>query len=150
MQIGRKLVFGRAEWRPPQTPGMPTSASLPCRAFRKGSTVLKYNTFPIPVQQGPQRGCSPILGLEWAGTRPAPTVVTGEDFAARRGWTTGGTDSTPATRRQRGMVYGGRCGGNPPAQGRAEGPTAQLQSSVISGAWSEGTAVALLGDANWL
>ena len=31
------------------------------------------------------------------------------------------------------MVYGGRCGGNPPAQGRAEGPTAQLQWSVISG-----------------
>ena len=45
---------------------------------------------------------------------------------------------------------GGRCGGNPPAQGRAEGPTAQLQSSVISGEWSEGTAVALLGYANWL
>ena len=33
-----------------------------------------------------------------------------------------------------GRAYdGGRCGGNPPAQGRAEGPTAQLQSSVISG-----------------
>ena len=53
------------------------------------------------------------------------TVVTADGFAARRGWATGGTDSAPATRRQRGMVYGGRCGGNPPAQGRAEGPTAQ-------------------------
>ena len=45
---------------------------------------------------------------------------------------------------------GGRCGGNPPAQGRAEGPTAQLQWSVISGQWSEGTALALVRDANWL
>ena len=30
-------------------------------------------------------------------------------------------------------VGGGRCGGSPPAQGRAEGPTAQLQWTVISG-----------------
>ena len=28
---------------------------------------------------------------------------------------------------------GGRCGGDSPAQGRAEGPTVQLQWSVISG-----------------
>ena len=30
-------------------------------------------------------------------------------------------------------VRGGRCGGAAPAQGRAEGPTAQLQWSVVSG-----------------
>ncbi len=48
--------------------------------------------------------CSSILESEWAGTRPAPTVVTADGFAARRGWATGGTDRTPATRRQRGMV----------------------------------------------
>ena len=62
-------------------------------------------------------------------------MVTGDGCAARRGWATGGTDSTPATRRQRGMVFRGALrGGIPPAQGRAEGPTApELQWSVISG-----------------
>ena len=50
-----------------------------------------------------------------------------------------------------GRAYdGGRCGGSPPAQGRAEGPTAQLQWSVIRGQWSEGTALALLGDPDLL
>ena len=96
---------------------------------------------------GAETICWFFLGRHWAGTRPAPTVVTADAFAARRGWTTGGIDSMPATRRQRGMVYGGRCGGNPPAQGRAEGPTAQLQWSVISGdvsclVWGQEPAVA--------
>ena len=95
-------------------------------------------------------GCSPILGREWAGTRHAPAVVTADGFAARRGWATGGTDSRPATRRQRGMVSGGRCGGNPPAQGRAEGPTAQRQRLGARGQGSEATALSLNGDANWL
>ena len=62
-----------------------------------------------------------------------PYLITADGLAARRGWATGGIDSRPATRRQRGMVSGGRCGGNPPAQGRAEGPTAELQWSVVSG-----------------
>ena len=97
-----------------------------------------------------QMGLSPFLGRGRAGTRPALTVVTGDGCAARRGWATGGTDSTPATRRQRGMVSGGRCGGNPPAHGRAEGPTAQLQWLVVSDQWSEGTALAMLGDVTWL
>ena len=91
----------------------------------------------------------PDAGRHRAGTRPASTVVTGDGFAERRGWATGGIDSTPATWRQRGVVSGGRCGGNPPAQGRAKGPTAQLQWSVVSGV-VRGTALALFEDANWL
>ncbi len=92
-------------------------------------------------------GCRQILGREWAGTRPAPTVVTADGFAARRKWVTGGIDSTPATRRQCGMVLGRRCGGTPPAQGRAKGPNAQLQRSVVRGdgacpAWRRESALA--------
>ena len=43
--------------------------------------------------------------------------------------------TAPASRRKGGAGWcrGGRCGGISPAQGRAEGPTAQLQWSVVSG-----------------
>jgi len=34
------------------------------------------------------------------------------------------------------VARAGRCGGAAPAQGRAEGPTAQLKWSVVSGQWS--------------
>ena len=71
---------------------------------------------------------------EWAGARPAPTVVNADGFAAQRGWATGGIDSTPATRRQRGMVLtGGVAGGPPPHKGGPEGPTAQRQGSGARG-----------------
>ncbi len=76
-------------------------------------------------------GCSPILGRERAGTRPAPTVVTADGFAARRGWATGGRDSASAARRQRGMVLGG----SPPAQ------NCSGQWSVVSGQWWEAEGV---------
>ena len=53
-------------------------------------------------------------------------------FATRGGFAIGGTDMTPAPRRQRGMVWRGALRGFPPAQGRAEGPTAQLQRLAVS------------------
>ena len=75
--------------------------------------------------------CRPFIGRHWAGTGPAPTVVVADGLAARRGLATGGIDSMPATRRQRGMVYGGRCGGIPPHKG---GPKARPhRTAVVSG-----------------
>ena len=101
-----------------------------------------------------------FLGGQWSGTRPAPTGAWG-DCSVRvqapdlplRVWRGVGTQvggSTVPIVHEGGACEGGRCGGNPPAQGRAEGPTAQLQWSEISGEWSVGTALGLIGDANWL
>ena len=61
--------------------------------------------------------CRPHIGRHWAGTRPAPTV-------AARGRIAVGVSKVPILHDGR-ANEGGRCGGNPPAQGRAEGPTAQ-------------------------
>ena len=60
-------------------------------------------------------------------------VVTADGFAARRGWTTGGIDSTPATRRQRGMVLRGALRGESPRtrEGRRPDRT-ELQWLVVS------------------
>ncbi len=101
---------------------------------------------------GPRRECSPHLGWEssggelvpavagtvcrfWerhrAGLVPALTLAAGcVDWGAAR-WAAGcaGLHQTPHP--GRGVVSGGRCGGSPPAQGRAEGPTAQ--AAVASG-----------------
>ena len=67
-----------------------------------------------------------------AGLVPAPTVVTADGFAARRGWANGGIDSTPATRRQRGMVFRGALRGESPRtrEGRRPDRT-ELQWSVV-------------------
>ena len=85
---------------------------------------------------------------EWAGARPAPTVVNADGFAAQRGWATGGIDSTPATRRQRGMVLTGGVAGGPPRT--REGRRPDRPKAGFRGEGSEATALALLGDANWL
>ncbi len=148
-----------------------TPAAVTATASTAATAAARANSIPhIPCRQKGRRrelflprsgcgifrrqdvgpfGCSPILGREWAGTRPAPTVVTADGFAARRGWATGGIDSRPATRRQRGMVLrGGVAGGTPPHKG---GPKARPhRTAVVSDQWSEGTALSLIGDANWL
>ena len=69
--------------------------------------------------------CS-LIGRHRAGTRPAPTVVA-------RGVRTPVADSTVPIVHDRRAYEGGRCGGNPPAQGRTEGPTAQRQRLGVMG-----------------
>ena len=59
-------------------------------------------------------------------------MVTADGFAARRGWATGGTESTPATRGANvAWCMGGVAGAQPPAQGRAEGPTAPTSEKRV-------------------
>ena len=83
--------------------------------------------------------CCPFIGRHWAGLVPAQCCC------GAGGRTPVAVSTVPIV--HDGRAYeGGRCGGNPPAQGRAEGPTAQN----CSGQWSEAKALALLGDANWL
>ena len=92
----------------------------------------------------------------WRDAGQAPSLVllggllmggTGQAQGLPLRWWRGGSNTGRSLNRSncpgRWAYEGGRCGGNPPAQGRAEGPTVNY-----SGQWS--VALALLGDANWI
>ena len=78
-------------------------------------------------------GCQSVRGHR-AGTRPAPTVAAREvrtvvvgGWRQRVGVETRLARHVAGEERTRWGAEGGRCGGNPPAQGRAEGLTAQMR-----------------------
>ena len=92
--------------------------------------------------------CRPSIGGYWAGTRPAPTMDCGKD--RRGGWNTGGCLNSSNCPRRSGMRRGALRGESPRTREGRRPDRTELQWSVISSQWSVGTALALIGEANWL
>ena len=109
------------------------------------SSMVGYSFTVISTVQGTQiveltgllshdlPAIGPLFGAPCL-TNPSPLAPF--SLSSKRSWLKGGTltdrrtAAKEAHRSVRRGFGGGRCGGNPPAQGRAEGPTAQLQWSV--------------------
>ncbi len=128
-------VYGLAVWRRGLGAIVPDRLHHQCQV-RAGASRIWGGAVWRGDYAGGGRDCSPApgetQGRHSVGTGPAPTGPFREILLVRHF----SLDTLLGKNAHGGPARAGRCGGAAPAQGRAEGPTAQLQWSVVSGRWS--------------